>query len=442
MKPKLLLMSLRSSLVCAFALVGLIGAEHAGASFHTFQIEQVYSDAAAKVQFIVLHESQGADGQNQFAGHTLTSTQGTTTRTYVFPDNLPGESDPIYGGGAPTANRRVLVATQSFATLGLITPDFVVPDGFVPLSNGTINYALVDQVTYSGLPADGLTALARSGQAIPNVATNFGGQSASVSVTAALNYEGLWWNSPAGSESGWGINLAHQGDVIFATWFTYDAGGRAWWLSATANKVADGTYMGTLAQTTGPAYDTVPFDPAQVTSSSVGSATLSFSNANNGTFSYVVNGIMQSKAITRQLFGPPPTCLFGSQTNLVAATNYQDLWWAAPAASESGWGINLTQQGDVVFATWFTYDHDHAPLWLSATAPKTADRTYSGTLFKTSGPSFNAFDPSKIVLSPVGSLSLMFSDGNDGAMTYTVNGVAGSKAITRQVFRAPGTVCQ
>ena len=31
------------------------------------------------------------------------------------------------------------------------------------------------------------------------------------------NYTGLWWASPAGSESGWGISLAHQGDVIFAT---------------------------------------------------------------------------------------------------------------------------------------------------------------------------------------------------------------------------------
>ena len=24
------------------------------------------------------------------------------------------------------------------------------------------------------------------------------------------------------AESGWGINFAHQGDVVFATWFTYD----------------------------------------------------------------------------------------------------------------------------------------------------------------------------------------------------------------------------
>ena len=37
-----------------------------------------------------------------------------------------------------------------------------------------------------------------------------------------------------GSEAGWGINFAHQGDVIFATWFTYDASGNAWYMSMTA----------------------------------------------------------------------------------------------------------------------------------------------------------------------------------------------------------------
>ena len=30
---------------------------------------------------------------------------------------------------------------------------------------------------------------------------------------SAPSYEGLWWN-PA--ESGWGLSIAHQGDVIFA----------------------------------------------------------------------------------------------------------------------------------------------------------------------------------------------------------------------------------
>jgi hypothetical protein len=41
-------------------------------------------------------------------------------------------------------------------------------------------------------------------------------------VTQA-RYEGIWWNA---SESGWGLNVAQQGNVLFATWFTYDTSGR------------------------------------------------------------------------------------------------------------------------------------------------------------------------------------------------------------------------
>ena len=66
-----------------------------------------------------------------------------------------------------------------------------------------------------------------------------------------------------------------------------------------------------------------------------------------------------------------PTCVWGAEADLAKATNFQDLWYAAPAESESGWGVNLTQQGSTIFATWFTYDASGNPLWLSATAPQT-----------------------------------------------------------------------
>ena len=71
-------------------------------------------------------------------------------------------------------------------------------------------------------------------------------------LPAASNFDGLWWSSPAGSESGWGINFAHQGDVIFVTWFTYDLDGKAWWLTMTATKTAEEVYRGTIYQTRGP----------------------------------------------------------------------------------------------------------------------------------------------------------------------------------------------
>jgi len=68
-----------------------------------------------------------------------------------------------------------------------------------------------------------------------------------------------------------------------------------------------GVYSGTLYQTRGPAFSAVPFSPAAVTAAAVGSGNLTFSDANNGTFAYVVNGFTQTKAITRQVFRTPGT---------------------------------------------------------------------------------------------------------------------------------------
>ena len=268
-------------------------------------------------------------------------------------------------------------------------------------------------------------------------------------ATDTPNFTGLFYKAPAESESGWGINVAHQGDIIFATWFTYDLTGKGWWLSMTATKTGNGTYSGTLFETRGPAFSAVPFNPSTVTRTAVGSGTLTFSDVNNGTFVYSVNGIQQSKAITRQVFGTLPSCTFAGQLNLTLATNYQDLWYAAPAESEAGWGVNFTHQGNTIFVTWFTYDTDGSPLWLSATATKSGLDTYSGTLFRSTGPAFNAvpFNPALVDRTPVGTLSITFGNGNSATYTYSVtlgppgSTVTQSKQITRQVFRAPGTVC-
>jgi hypothetical protein len=46
----------------------------------------------------------------------------------------------------------------------------------------------------------------------------------------------------------------------------------------------------------------VPFDPANVVETTIGTGKLTFTDGNNGTFDYTVNGVTQSKAITRQVF--------------------------------------------------------------------------------------------------------------------------------------------
>ena len=418
------------------------------ASFHTFAIDQIYSNADGSVQFVVLHEVGGFSGQEFLAGHALISNGPGGSKTFLFPNNLSSSS---------TGGRHVLIATTGFAALGIVTPDYVIPNGFVPLANGTIDYAGVDQVNYPSLPTDGTNALYRSGNVALNVAANFAGATATVQASPP-NYQGLWWKTPAESESGWGINFAHQGDTIFASWFTYDLSGRGWWLVMTAAKTGPNTYDGDLYETTGPAFNAQPFNPAAVARLKVGSGNLTFGDANNGTLDYTINSVHQvaispvhqEKAITRQVFGPLPTCVFGGPPALALATNYQDLWWNSPAESESGWGINLTHEGDNIFATWFTYDLDGTSLWLSGTAAKTLSGTYTGDLFRTTGPAFSAvpFNPVAVGRVKVGTLTFTFASGNSGTFDYTVQiaplpgPVHQTKTITRQLFSASGTTCR
>ena len=273
--------------------------------------------------------------------------------------------------------------------------------------------------------------------------------SAHAVITAGLagaqstNYQGLWWNWPAESEAGWGINLAHQGNTIFATWFTYDTSGQGWWLSMTANKIAEGAYAGMLIETRGPPFNTVPFEPAWVTRSPVGTGTLKFVGANNGDFTYDVRGVQQTKVITRQVFGRMPECAYAVSPNLAAATNYQDIWWV-PGGAESGWGINLTHQSDTIFATWFTYDTDATPMWLSVSAPKVSPGVYGGELIQTEGPAFSQvpFNPALVKRTVVGNARFEFANGNAATFTYTVRGVTQTKTLTRQLFAPPaGTLC-
>ena len=124
------------------------------------------------------------------------------------------------------------------------------------------------------------------------------------------------------------------------------------------------------------------------------------------------------------------------------APNVQGLWWKD--ASESGWGINLTQQGDVLFATWFTYDENGHGLWLvMSDGKRVGDASYEGTLYRMRGPAFDAtpFDPAKVSATPVGNASFSFADADHGTFRYTVNGIPGAKPITRQVFSTLTPTC-
>ena len=265
------------------------------------------------------------------------------------------------------------------------------------------------------------------------------------------NYQGLWWNAPAGSEAGWGINFAHQGNTIFATWFTYDAQRQPWWLVAQLDKASATAYAGPVYSVTGPPFNSQPFpstgSPGGAVETVIGWMTASFTDATHGTVSYTVNGVTQTKSIVPQEFEARPTCVYRPQPDLTLASNYTDLWWSQQG-TEQGWGINFQQQGHVIFATWFTYDAARKPWWLVADLTAEGARIYKGPVYTVTGPPFNSVpfpptgSPGGAIETPVGTASVTFSDGSFATFDYTVNGVSQFKNLTRQLFAPPAaTVC-
>jgi DNA-binding beta-propeller fold protein YncE len=259
-----------------------------------------------------------------------------------------------------------------------------------------------------------------------------------------INAQGLWW-SLNGAESGWGINLAHQGNIVFATWFTYDSAGRGMWLvMPNGQQVGRNSYEGPLYRTTGPAFNAVPFDPVRVAKTAVGTARIDIANANNATLTATVDGVPIRRALSKQVFAfPAPICAAASGPG--ETSSFQDLWWNSPAGSESGWGLNITHQGDILFVTWFTYAADGQGMWLvGSRVERAGNGAYRGTLYRTAGPPIGSspWDPKRVTPTVVGSIALTFTDADNATLAYTVDGISGAKSVTRQAFATPPTVCR
>ena len=283
------------NLILRFAAAALcLAIAPAQATFHLWRMTEIYSSPDGSVQFLELGDC--CNGENLLAGHQLRATGPFGTHTFEFPTDLPTSN---------TAAKRFLVGTQSFADLHVVTPDYIVPDNFFSPSGGSVNFASVDTWNYGPLPTD-TRSLSRDGSMETNSPKNLAG--AAGTVPALLSFQALWYRSPAESERGWGVNLTHQGDILFATWFTYDSTGKGMWIvGPDVRRTTGNTFTGALYRTTGPAFNANPWNPNAVAVQMVGSATFAFSDLDNGTFSYTVDGISQSKPITRQVYSSPAT---------------------------------------------------------------------------------------------------------------------------------------
>lgn len=251
---------------------------------------------------------------------------------------------------------------------------------------------------------------------------------------ATPNATGLWWRE---DENGRGTWVSHQGNTLFAVDFSYDATGAPQWRTLIGDRADDGTFAGDVFTTAGPSFSATAFQPLSVAASRVGSGWIAVDDADHLRADFAEGTV---RTLVKQQFGPLPACSFGLKADPAVNTNYTDLWWNP---DESGWGINLAHQGDTIFAAWFTYAENGAPLFLVATLVKTDPGTYAGDLLRATGPAGVAMHAAV-----VGTATLTFSNGNSAEFAYSARlpGMAipseAKKAITRQIFLAPGTGCE
>ncbi len=125
------------------------------------------------------------------------------------------------------------------------------------------------------------------------------------------------------------------------------------------------------------------------------------------------------------------------------STDYTDLWYAGEG--ESGWGVNLIQQNDTIFATLFVYGAGGASgnpaQWFVAPDVEPASTgnqiVFTGQLYQTTGPSYTAttFNPALVTKAVVGTITFTFTSDTTGVLQYTVNGIAVTKNIVRQTWK-------
>jgi len=104
--------------------------------------------------------------------------------------------------------------------------------------------------------------------------------------------------------------------------------------------------------------------------------------------------------------------------------------------AESGWGIHFTERHGNIFAAWFTFDANGAPIWYAAPNCVLSGMTCTSAVYQVSGPIIfgRDYDASLRNTASVGTLSLTFTDNDNASLSYTVTGISRTVAITREQF--------
>jgi hypothetical protein len=159
----------KSPLYAAVLIASLFVIPTAKGAQHFWELQEIYTNSSGTLQFIELFEPFAGE---QFVGGfdvEIVNIGATQTNTFTIPTNLPNSPS--------TAGRTFLLGTAGIQAAGGPAPDYIIPDNFLFIAGGTINYFGVDSGgMYTALPTDGLMSRTWGGGNAVNTPKNFAGQ--------------------------------------------------------------------------------------------------------------------------------------------------------------------------------------------------------------------------------------------------------------------------
>lgn len=165
---------MKRELLLTLACFGCAAASARGGA-HTWDVNEVFSNADGTIQFVELFEANGTPGETHLTGRTVTS--DATGNSFTITSDVP----------PPSSNRHLLLATARFAALpGAPTPDYIIPTGSVPffeIAGDTVRYNPYDAFTFGAVPTDGIQSMNDGGVVAANSPTNYAGDTGSVDAS-------------------------------------------------------------------------------------------------------------------------------------------------------------------------------------------------------------------------------------------------------------------
>jgi hypothetical protein len=119
-------------------------------------------------------------------------------------------------------------------------------------------------------------------------------------------------------------------------------------------------------------------------------------------------------------------------------TNFSDLWWMP---SQSGWGLNVAQQDDLMYLTFYVFGRDSQPTWYTALVvhqgtQANGDELFAGPMFRSTGPSHaGPYDPALVQTASVGQAQFRATSTTTASLSYQINDVNGPISTTRAIER-------